>query len=188
MFKHDRAGAYWFFSPKHLKWEKDTEIGRNELLHVISTVLSRRLSDYTMSIGEEGGEVLVKCSPPEVLNSAPLVERVEKMLRAPLKDATFELDGEDSSRWIQFTNGVFDRDTLTYAQCCPAIRVTNTTEWAWEGSGLTSNSEAAISVAFTRFAEFVNGFTRKELEHFVIRHGIKHFLSRFKRFMVNLGK
>ena len=152
LFKHDRAGAYWFFSPKHLKWEKDTEIGRNELLHVISTVLSRRLSDYTMSIGEEGGEVLVKCSPPEVLNSAPLVERVEKMLRAPLKDATFELDGEDSRRWIQFTNGVFDRDTLTFVQCCPAIRVTNTTEWAWEGSGLTGATEAAIRSTLERVA------------------------------------
>ena len=45
LFEHDRAGTYWFFNPKSLKWEKDTEIGRNELLHVVSTVLSRRLAD-----------------------------------------------------------------------------------------------------------------------------------------------
>ena len=130
----------------------DTEIIRNELLHFNCTVLSRRLADYTTTIGEEGAEVLVKCSPPEVLNSAPLVERVEKMLRAPLKDATSELDGEDSRRWIQFTNGVFDRDTLTFVQCCPAIRVTNTTEWAWEGSGLTGATEAAIRSTLERVA------------------------------------
>ena len=106
LFKHDRAGTYWFFNPKVRKWEKDTEIGRNELLHVISTVLSRRLSDFASRIGEEGGEVLLKCSPPEVLNSAPLAERVEKMLRAPLKDSSFEHDGEETRRFIQFTNGV----------------------------------------------------------------------------------
>jgi hypothetical protein len=152
LFKHDRAGTYWLFNPTVFKWEKDTEIGRNELLHVISTVLSRRLADYTTTIGEEGGEVLVKGSPPEVLNSAPLVERVEKMLRAPLKDSSFELDGEETRRFIQFTNGVFDRETLTFVQCNPEIRVTNTTEWAWEGSGLTAETELAITSALENVA------------------------------------
>ena len=152
LFKHDRAGTYWFFNPKSLKWEKDTEIGRNELLHVVSTVLSRRLADCTTTIGEEGGEVLVKSSPPEVLNSAPLVERVEKMLRAPLKDARFELDGEETRRFIQFANGVFDRDTLTFVQSNPDIRVTNSTEWAWEGSGLSAETELAITSALENVA------------------------------------
>ena len=152
MFKHDRAGTYWFFNPKVLKWEKDTEIGRNELLHVISTVLSRRLADYTTAIGEEGGEVIVQGSPPEVLNGAPLLERVEKMLRAPLKDPAFELDGEETRRWIQFTNGVFDRDTLTFVPSNPDIRVTNTTEWAWKGSGLAVETELAITSALESVA------------------------------------
>ena len=123
---------------------KDTEIGRTELLHVISTVLVRCLAEYTTTISEEGREVLARCTPPEVLNGAPLAERVEKMLRAPLKDSMFELDGEETRRFLQFTNGVFDRETLTFVQCCPDMRVTNSTEWAWEGSGLSAETESAI--------------------------------------------
>ena len=73
-------------------------------------------------------------SPPEVLNGTPLLERVEKMLRAPLKDREFELDGEETRRYLQFTNGVFDPETMTFVQNSPEIRVTNCTDWAWEGS------------------------------------------------------
>ncbi len=147
LFKHDRAGTYWFFSPKVLRWEKDTEVGRNELLHVISEVLTRRLSDLQAVPGENGGEVIVHKAPPEVLNWNPLLERVEKMLRAPLKDPTFELDGEDTRRYLQFTNGVWDAETMSFKPCSPEIRVTNCTGWAWKGSGLTEEVENAVHEA-----------------------------------------
>jgi phage/plasmid-associated DNA primase len=158
IFKHDRAGMYWFFNPKVLRWEKDTEMGRNELLHVISTVLSRRLSDFDTTFGEHGGEVVIHRSPPEVLNGAPLLERVEKMLRAPLRDRCFELDGEDTRRYLQFTNGVFDRDTMTFVENVPEIRVTNCTGWAWKGSGLSAETEDAV----TRALESVAGDEAQE--------------------------
>lgn len=69
-FKHDRSGTHWFFSPLHKRWEGDTEIGRNELLHVISQVPSRMLCDFVTAIGEHGGEVLDQAPPPEVLGGA----------------------------------------------------------------------------------------------------------------------
>ena len=84
--------------------------------------------------------MLDKSPPPEVLNGAPLLERVEKMLRAPLKDSDFELDGEDTRRYLQFTNGVFDRETMQFVENGPEIRVTNCTGWAWGGVGAISRN------------------------------------------------
>ena len=74
------------------------------------------------------------------------------MLRAPLTDKAFELDGEDTRRFVQFTNGVFDRDTLTFVENTPDIRVTNSTGWAWEGSGLDGASEKALAAALEQVA------------------------------------
>ena len=65
-----------------------------------------------------------------ILNNSHLVTGVEKMLRAPLTDKSFELDGEDTRRYTQFTNGVFDRETLTFVENTPDIRVTNLAGWA----------------------------------------------------------
>ena len=115
--------------------------------------------------------MLGKSPPPDVLNGAPLLERVEKMLRAPLKDNAFELDGEDTRRYLQFTNGVFDRDTMTFVENEPAIRVTNCTGWAWEGSKLIEETEASIEQALLSVAEdesrgcaYVSAETRDKLE------------------------
>lgn len=152
LFKHEACGKYWFFNPKALQWEADTEVGRNELLHVISTVLSKRLSDFEAAFTEHEREVINHKSPPEVLNGTPLLERVEKMLRAPLRDKSFELDGEDTRRYLQFTNCVFDRDTMSFVQNSPEIRVTNCTEWAWDGSGLSLETEKGIIAALEQVA------------------------------------
>ena len=64
LFKHDRTGTYWFFSPRHKRWERDTEVGRNELLHVISEVLSRRLCDFATTILTNCSTNAPPLSPP----------------------------------------------------------------------------------------------------------------------------
>jgi hypothetical protein len=53
---------------------------------------------------------------------------------------------------VQFTNGVFDRDTMTFVENTPEIRVTNSTGWAWEGSGLDRATEEALATALERIA------------------------------------
>ena len=74
------------------------------------------------------------------------------MLRAPLTDKSFELDGEDTRRYLQFTNGVFDRESLIFVENTPDIRVTNSTGWAWQGSGLNKETEQALVAALERVA------------------------------------
>ena len=154
LFKHAGGGNYWHFDRRTKRWDSDTEAGKNELLHVISCVLVRRLSDYRWEFDEDGGEVL-RSAPTvrgTILNNSHLVTGVERMLRAPLTDKSFELDGEDTRRYTQFTNGVFDRETLTFVENTPDIRVTNSTGWAWEGSGLDRASEEALAAALERVA------------------------------------
>ena len=146
LFKHAGGGQYWHFDRKSRRWESNTEVGRNELLHVISCVLVRRLSDYLWEFDKDGREVLTRepAGRGTILNNASLLRNVETMLRAPLVDKGFELDGEDTRRYLQFSNGVFDRNSMTFVTNTPEIRVTNTTGWAWEGSGLEAATEEAL--------------------------------------------
>ena len=84
----------WHLDRRTKRWDSDTEAGKNELLHVISCVLVRRLSDYRWEFDEEGGEVL-RHEPSvrgTILNNSHLAAGVERMLRAPLTDKVFELD------------------------------------------------------------------------------------------------
>ena len=69
---------------------------------------------------------------------------METWLRGPLRDTAFELDGEQTRRFVQFSNCVFDRITLTFGENTPDFRVTTTTEWAWEGSGLSHAVEPEL--------------------------------------------
>ena len=48
--------------------------------------------------------------------------------------------------------GFFDRETLTFVQCDPAVRATNTIDWVWEGSGLKNATEQAIARALEHVA------------------------------------
>ena len=154
IFKHAGGGNYWHFDRRTKRWDSDTEAGKNELLHVISCVLVRRLTDYRWEVDEEGREVLrsAPCTRGTILNNSHLATGVEKMLRAPLTDKSFELDGEDTRRYLQFTNGVFDRESLTFVENTPDIRVTNSTGWAWQGSGLNKVTEEALVAALERVA------------------------------------
>ena len=77
--------------------DSDTEAGKNELLHVNSCVLVRRLSDFRWEFDEDGGEVLRSAPSARgtILNNSHLVTGVEKMFRAPLTDKVFELERKD---------------------------------------------------------------------------------------------
>ena len=54
--------------------------------------------------------------------------------------------------YMQFPNGVIDRETLTFVDDTPDIRVTNLTGWAWEGSGPDRSTEEALAAALERVA------------------------------------
>ena len=56
---------------------------------------------------KQGSETL------KLFDNSTLLERVEKMGRALLVDTAFELDGEETRRYLRFTNGVFDAEKMT---------------------------------------------------------------------------
>ena len=70
---------------------KETEAGKNELHHVISCVLARRLSSYRRTIDDRGREVLLRGPPPAILNSHKLAMGVEG-LTTDLGSATHSRD------------------------------------------------------------------------------------------------
>ena len=76
-----------------------------------SRVLVRRLPDYRWDFDDNGGEVLRSAPSARgtILSKSHLVIGVEKMLRAPLTDKSFELDGENTRKFTQFNNSVFER-------------------------------------------------------------------------------
>ena len=85
LFKHAGGGNYWHFDRRTKRWESDTEAGKNELLHVISCVLVRRLSDYRWEFDEEGDEVL-RHEPSgrgTILNNSHLAAGVERLFFNP---------------------------------------------------------------------------------------------------------
>ena len=81
------------------------------------------------------------------------MERVEKMLRAPLKDSDFELDGEETRRYLRFTNGVFDLEEMRMRKPTPEMRLTNSTEWAYEGSGVSREIEDRLKQVLRKVKE-----------------------------------
>jgi len=156
VFKHDRAGSYAFFEPKARVWHNaNSELGRNTLLHVIGDVLSRRMGDCKEPdgctsqdfLGDDAWRKLQRAPPDEAFAHGPLLDRVEKLLRAPLTDPHFELDGETTRRYLAFDNTVFDAQTLTWCQNSPELRVTGGVGWSWAGSGLSRETEEEIDRA-----------------------------------------
>lgn len=79
----------------------------------------------------------------------PLLERVEKLLRAPLTEDSFDLDGEATRRYLRFTNVVYDRAADAFVPNGPELGTTGCVQWAWQGSGLTEETERALDEALT---------------------------------------
>ena len=144
LFKHAGGGIYAFFDIERRIWRPASEHwgGRDKLLHVISTVLRRKLGSQCLSGADDAaglddmddglwvtGDAR---SVTQLLDHAPAIERIEKMLRALLKDPDFELDGEETRRYLRFNNGVYDFEHMTFVASSPEIRVTNCTEWDYD--------------------------------------------------------
>jgi hypothetical protein len=82
-------------------------------------------------------DVCRRKAPDASLGHMPLAKRVEEALRRHLTRHDFELDGEDSRRWLRFGNGVvYDSETDAFRGATPEVRATSCVEWAWQGSGL----------------------------------------------------
>ena len=79
--------------------------------------------------------------------SAGVADPVEKFLRSLLRDGSFQLDGEDSRRYLVFNNGAYGREADTFVEKTPAIMSSHCAGWTWGGSGLTSEEEAEVEAA-----------------------------------------
>lgn len=160
LFKHAGRGAYYWFNVEEGRWRPADGKGRDKLLHVISLVLTRSLGPRWMT---EFGDVDAVPEPmlsrtqesgaPKLFDNSTVLERVEKMSRALLVDTGFELDGEETRRYLRFTNGVFDLQEMCMRKPTPEMRLTNSTEWAYEGSGVPPESEDRLKRALRRVQE-----------------------------------
>ena len=150
VFKHSEKGQYAFYDPAANAWVPPGDLGRNVLLGVISEVLQRRLCDYSDAVDPESdrrAEFFRRGEPDPAYDYCPTLERVEKLLRGPLTDAAFELDGEGTRRYLRFANGVYDRVADGFAPNGPELRTTSCTHWAWTGSGLEEAVERRLDAA-----------------------------------------
>ena len=161
LFKHAGRGSYYWFNVEEERWRPADGKGRDKLLHVVSLVLTRSLGPRWMT--EFGGADVGLAEPmhfptqesvaPKLFDNSTVLERVEKMSRALLVDTDFELDGEETRRYLRFTNGVFDLEEMRMKKPTPEMRVTNSTEWAYEGSGLPREVEDRLKRVLCRVKE-----------------------------------
>ena len=117
LFKHTGKGNYFRFSVDKRKWRAADGKGRDKPLHLISAVLTRALGDRWLNeFGNSeleavlGEPAAMKADPSTVKlldNSAVLerVENMENMSRALLFDPDFELDGEETRKYLYFIKG-----------------------------------------------------------------------------------
>jgi hypothetical protein len=82
---------------------------------------------------------------------------VEKLLREPLTDPTFELDGEATRHYLRFTNVVYDRARDVFVPNGPELRTTGCVEWAWTGSGLDEATEREVVEALQKWRDAEQG-------------------------------
>ena len=147
LFKHRGSGQYWCWDVVTREWT--TEDARDKLLNVICDVLGRRVRSWSMEFQEEG------CMTTELDDASPqflcvgLAESVEKLLRSALRDPGFQLDGDDSRRYLVFDTHVFDRDTGTFVARPPSIRSTHSTGWSFVDSGLSKEQDGQLEEALT---------------------------------------
>ena len=153
LFVHTEKGSYAYYDVARQAWRPPGDAGRNALLHVIGAVLARCCGDYEEGEtpeGVPGAWARARRTPPDaVYGYAPLLERVEKLLRCLLTDPSFELDGEDTRRWLAFDNTVFDAAALCFVPRSPAIRATLSTDWEWRGHGLDEATEWELEAALS---------------------------------------
>jgi phage/plasmid-associated DNA primase len=153
VFKHSERGQYAFYDREANAWVAAGDLGRNVLLDVIGDVLQRRLGNFLEAQEQDPGQgamhILRRGESDPTYDYAPLLERVEKLLRAPLTDPGFELDGEGTRRYLRFTNGVYDRVTDSFGPNGPELRTTGCVNWAWTGSGLGEDVERRLDDALT---------------------------------------
>ena len=96
-------------------------------MHTISNVLNRALGvrwfnefsenptlGSALANKETGSRAPTTANP--MFDNTAVLERVEKMGRALLFDSVFELDGEETRKYLRFTNGIFDLEKNGNAQ------------------------------------------------------------------------
>ena len=148
VFKHLHSGTYAHWDRQTQRWTQ--EHARDLLLHAIGDVLRRRLTPWGMepAWSDSGKRVFHMRyeTTPESLHQVCVVESTEKLLRPLLRDPGFKLDHQ--RHLLLFSNCAYDRDRGEWLPITPEVRSSRCTDWAWEGSGLSAEQEAAIRDAF----------------------------------------
>ena len=138
LFKYRGKGEYYFYSLETMAWTMDE--GRENLLIVISDVLSRRLNNWEF---DAKGVARFQDANTHFF-CISLAESVEKFLRPLLRDREFELDGEDCRRYLVFLDMAFDRHSDEMVEKTPSIRSTHSTNWCYLSSTLTEQHEMKV--------------------------------------------
>lgn len=155
LFKFSGNRDFAWFDVATCTWMPAGCGGRNELLHVIADVLGRRCGEVVESeqqevcdtVSERRWGVAKRDQSCRGFGHAPLLERVESLLRALLTDPAFDLDGEDARRYLVFQNAAFDVEEMRWVPLSPEIRTTHCTGWSWHGSGLSEDAEQRLEEA-----------------------------------------
>ncbi|CAE7240950.1 unnamed protein product [Symbiodinium sp. CCMP2592] len=135
------TGHKAFYSTPHRQWIQTGDSAMDVLKRSIQTIAQRELGRYHLSWNTEGQEVF----PQErwEFSSEPFKNGVATSLRSHLgvTSETWTLDGQESTRYLNFEGRVLDRETLLWRDVEPSMNISRSTGWEhrwpswWETSG-----------------------------------------------------